>query len=28
MVMGMVRHEKARKLLFKILENRIESWWD
>ena len=28
MVMGIARHEKAKKLLFKILENRIESWWD
>ena len=24
----MVRHEKARKLLFKIIEQRIERWWD
>ena len=26
--MGCIRHEKARKLLFKILEQRIEHWWD
>ncbi len=26
--MGIIRHEKARKLLFKILEQRIEHWWD
>jgi hypothetical protein len=25
---GIVRHEKAKKLLFKILEQRIEHWWD
>ena len=25
---SIVRHEKARKLLFKILERRIERWWD
>jgi hypothetical protein len=23
-----VNHERARKLLFKILENNIERWWD
>jgi hypothetical protein len=28
MVMGIARHEKAKKLLFKILEQKIESWWD
>jgi hypothetical protein len=28
MVMGMARHEKAKKLLFKILEQKIENWWD
>jgi hypothetical protein len=22
------RHDKAKKLLFSILENNIESWWD
>ena len=26
--MGMERHEKARKLLFKIIQERIEAWWD
>lgn len=26
--MGIERHNKARKLLFKILEERIERWWD
>jgi hypothetical protein len=26
--MGIIRHRKAKKLLFKILENRIEHWWD
>jgi hypothetical protein len=24
----MVRHNKAKKLLFNILENKIEHWWD
>jgi len=28
MLMGMDRQEKARKLLFKILEKNIEQWWD
>ena len=28
LAVGMVRHEKARKLLFKIIEQRIERWWD
>ncbi len=28
MVMGMARHVKAKKLLFKILEQKIENWWD
>lgn len=28
LAVGMIRHEKARKLLFKILEQRIERWWD
>lgn len=27
-VMGMARHEKSKKLLFKILEQKIENWWD
>ena len=26
--MAIIRHEKAKKLLFKILEHRIEHWWD
>jgi hypothetical protein len=25
---GIIRQEKAKKLLFKILEQRIEHWWD
>jgi len=28
MAIGMVRHNKAKKLLFNILENKIENWWD
>jgi hypothetical protein len=28
MGMGIIRHRKAKKLLFKILEERIENWWD
>lgn len=28
LAMGMERHLKARRLLFKIMEERIESWWD
>jgi len=28
LAVGIVRHEKAKKLLFKILERRIENWWD
>jgi hypothetical protein len=28
LAVGIVRHEKAKKLLFKILEQRIEHWWD
>jgi hypothetical protein len=28
MLMGMDRQEIARKLLFKILEQNIEGWWD
>ena len=28
LAMGIERHLKARKLLFKILEEKIESWWD
>jgi len=28
LAMGIERHLKARKLLFKILEEKIERWWD
>lgn len=28
LAMGIERHLKARKLLFKILEEEIEGWWD
>ena len=28
LAMGIERHLKARKLLFKILERKIEGWWD
>ena len=28
LAIGIERHLKARKLLFKILERKIESWWD
>ena len=28
MNMSMVRQERARKLLFKLLEHNIEKWWD
>ena len=28
LAVGLIRHEKARKLLFKIIEQRIERWWD
>jgi hypothetical protein len=28
LAMGVERHLKARKLLFKIMEERIEAWWD
>lgn len=28
MNMGYINHGRARKLLFKILESQIESWWD
>jgi len=26
--MGIIRHRKAKKLLLKILEQRVEYWWD
>ena len=25
---GCLNHERARKLLFKILDEKIEGWWD
>ena len=28
LAMGIERHNRAKKLLFKILEQRIEHWWD
>lgn len=28
LAIGIERHLKARKLLFKILEEKIEGWWD
>jgi hypothetical protein len=28
LAIGIERHLKARKLLFKIMERRIEGWWD
>ena len=28
LAIGIERHLKARKLLFKIMERRIEAWWD
>jgi hypothetical protein len=28
LAIGMERHLKARKLLFKILEEKIEGWWN
>jgi len=28
MVISKLKHEKAKKLLFKILEERLEHWWD
>lgn len=28
LTMGIERHLKARKLLFKIIEDKIEGWWD
>jgi hypothetical protein len=27
LAIGQIRHEKAKKLLFKILEEKIEHWW-
>ena len=28
MNIGNINHERARKLLFKIMEQNIEKWWD
>jgi hypothetical protein len=28
MNIGHINHERARKLLFKIMESEIEKWWD
>lgn len=28
MLMSIERHNKAKRILFKLLENNIESWWD
>jgi len=28
MSIGYINHERARKLLFKIMEQNIEKWWD
>jgi hypothetical protein len=28
MLMSIERHNKARRILFKMLENNIEGWWD
>jgi hypothetical protein len=28
LVISRLKHEKARRLLFKILETKIETWWD
>ena len=28
MIISKLKHEKARKLLFNILEQKIENWWD
>jgi hypothetical protein len=28
MLMGIERHDKAKRILFKLFENNIESWWD
>ena len=28
MNIGHINHDRARKLLFKIMEESIESWWD
>jgi hypothetical protein len=28
MNIGHINHDRARKLLFKIMEENIEGWWD
>ena len=28
MNIGHINHERARKLLFKLMEQNIEKWWD
>jgi hypothetical protein len=28
MYMSRINHDRARKLLFKIMEENIEKWWD
>jgi hypothetical protein len=28
MNIGHINHDRARKLLFKIMEENIERWWD
>ncbi len=28
LIMGKLRHDKARKLFFDIIQEKIESWWD
>jgi hypothetical protein len=28
MNIGHINHSRARKLLFKIMEENIEGWWD
>jgi hypothetical protein len=27
-LMSMENHRKARRILFKLMENNIEAWWD
>ena len=26
--MGLINHNRAKKLLYKILEQNLEQWWD
>ena len=28
MNIGYINHDRARKMLFKIMEENIEGWWD